>query len=197
MNSRKKMMNEPSSEKQRWSLRKLSVGMTSVLLGMTMFWASGAGSQVKADTTTASEQAAQTQTNTAEKAAGTESTKQTEDNNANADAGKTAETPAATDNGSQETTTESKAASSSAQNQGQAATATSSTTTKAASSSKTANSNTKAVIATSSATTEVFSSAANHGKPITGLRHYSNNKLKYYGKDHVQYRNRYVSQGNK
>ena len=27
MNSRKKMMNEPSSEKQRWSLRKLSVGM--------------------------------------------------------------------------------------------------------------------------------------------------------------------------
>ncbi|MCD5451889.1 YSIRK-type signal peptide-containing protein, partial [Lactobacillus delbrueckii] len=84
MNSGKKMMNEPSSEKQRWSLRKLSVGMTSVLLGATMFWASGAGSQVKADTTTASEQAAQTQTNTARKA-GTESTKQTEDNNANAD----------------------------------------------------------------------------------------------------------------
>ncbi len=130
MNSRKKMMNEPSSEKQRWSLRKISVGMTSVLLGATMFWASGAGSQVKADTTTASEQAAQTQTNTAEKAAGTESTEQTEDNNANADAGKTAENPAATDNGSQEITTESTAASSSAQNQGQAATATSSTTTK-------------------------------------------------------------------
>ncbi len=200
MNSRKKMMNGPSSEKQRWSLRKLSVGMTSVFLGMTMFWASGAGSQVKADTTTASEQAAQTQTNTAEKAAGTESTEQTEGNNANADAGKTAETPAATDNGSQETTKESTAAPSSAQNQSQAATATSSTTTKAASSSKTANSNTKAVIATSSATTKVFSSAANHGndgQPITGLRHYSNNKLKYYGKDHVQYRNRYVSQGNK
>ena len=143
------MMNGPSSEKQRWSLRKLSVGMTSVFLGMTMFWASGAGSQVKADTTTASEQAAQTQTNTAEKAAGTESTEQTEGNNANADAGKTAETPAATDNGSQETTKESTAAPSSAQNQSQAATATSSTTTKAASSSKTANSNTKAVIATS------------------------------------------------
>lgn len=52
MNSRKKMMNEPSSEKQRWSLRKISVGMTSVLLGATMFWVSGAGSQVKADTTT-------------------------------------------------------------------------------------------------------------------------------------------------
>lgn len=121
MNSRKKMMNEPSSEKQRWSLRKLSVGMTSVLLGTTMFWASGTGSQVKADTTTASEQAAQTQTNTAEKAAGTESTEQTEDNNANADAGKTAETAAATDNGSQETTTESTTASSSTQNQGQEA----------------------------------------------------------------------------
>ncbi|MCD5527568.1 YSIRK-type signal peptide-containing protein [Lactobacillus delbrueckii] len=30
-------MNEPSSEKQRWSLRKISVGMTSVLLGATMF----------------------------------------------------------------------------------------------------------------------------------------------------------------
>ncbi|MBT8948284.1 hypothetical protein BTI34_08745, partial [Lactobacillus delbrueckii subsp. bulgaricus] len=95
MNSRKKMMNEPSSEKRRWSLRKLSVGMTSVLLGTTMFWASGAGSQVKADTTTAS---------------------------------------------------------SSAQNQGQAATATSSTTTKAASSilsqadSKTANSNTSQAV---------------------------------------------------
>ncbi|MBT8970221.1 YSIRK-type signal peptide-containing protein, partial [Lactobacillus delbrueckii subsp. bulgaricus] len=57
MNSRKKMMNEPSSEKRRWSLRKLSVGMTSVLLGTTMFWASGAGSQVKADTTTASSSA--------------------------------------------------------------------------------------------------------------------------------------------
>ena len=208
MNSRKKMMNEPSSEKQRWSLRKLSVGMTSMLLGMTMFWASGAVSQVKADTTTASEQAAQTQTNTAEKAAGTESTEQTKDNNANVDAGKTA-----TDNGSQETTTESTTASSSAQNQGQAATATSSTTTKAASSilskadSKTANSNTsravtatssdsRAVTATSSATTKAVSSAANK-KPITGLRHYSNNKLKYYGKDHVQYRNRYASQGNK
>ncbi|WP_414626436.1 glycoside hydrolase family 70 protein [Lactobacillus delbrueckii] len=236
MNSRKKMMNEPSSEKQRWSLRKISVGMTSVLLGATMFWASGAGSQVKADTTTASEQAAQTQTNTARKAAGTESTEQTEDNNANADAGKTAETPAATNNGSQETTTESTAASSSAQNQGQAATATSSTTTKAASSilsqadSETANSNTsQAVTATSSATTEAVSSAANQtgqkvsssnnksheakahttsaasgsisqvndGQPITGLRHYSNNKLEYYGKDHVQYRNRYASQGNK
>ncbi|MCH3984069.1 MAG: YSIRK-type signal peptide-containing protein [Lactobacillus delbrueckii] len=236
MNSRKKMMNEPSSEKQRWSLRKLSVGMTSVLLGTAMFWASGAGSQVKADTTTASEQAAQTQTNTAKKADGTESTEQTEDNNANADAGKTAETPAATDNGSQETTTESTAASSSAQNQGQAATATSSTTTKAASSilsqadSETANSNTsQAVTATSSATTEAVSSAANQtgqkvsssnnksheakahttsaasgsisqvkdGQPITGLRHYSNNKLEYYGKDHVQYRNRYASQGNK
>jgi dextransucrase len=209
MNSRKKMMNEPSSEKQRWSLRKLSVGMTSVLLGTAMFWASGAGSQVKADTTTASEQAAQTQTNTAEKAAGTESTEQTEGNNANADAGKTAETPAATDNGSQETTTESTAAPSSAQNQGQAATATSSTTTKAASSilsqadSETANSNTsQAVTATSSATTEAVSSAANQNygndrQPITGLRHYSNNKLKYYGKDHVQYRNRYASQGNK
>ena len=236
MNSRKKMMNEPSSEKRRWSLRKLSVGMTSVLLGTTMFWVSGAGSQVKADTTTASEQAAQTQTNTAKKAAGTESTKQTEDNNANADAGKTAETPAATDNGSQETTTESTAASSSAQNQGQAATATSSTTTKAASSilsqadSETANSNTsQAVTATSSATTEAVSSAANQagqkvsssnnksheakayttsaasgsisqvndGQPITGLRHYSNNKLEYYGTDHVQYRNRYASQGNK
>ena len=209
MNSRKKMMNEPSSEKQRWSLRKLSVGMTSVFLGMTMFWASGAGNQVKADTTTASEQAAQTQTNTAEKAAGTESTEQTEGNYANADAGKTAETPAATDNGSQETTTESTAASSSAQNQGQAATATSNTTTKAASSihsqadSKTANSNTsQAVTATSSTTTKAVSSAANKNygndrQPVTGLRHYSNNKLKYYGKDHVQYRNRYASQGNK
>ncbi|WP_296227417.1 glycoside hydrolase family 70 protein, partial [uncultured Lactobacillus sp.] len=213
MNSRKKMMNEPSSEKQRWSLRKLSVGMTSMLLGTTMFWASGAVSQVKADTTTASEQAAQTQTNTAKKAAGTESTEQTEDNNANVDAGKTAETRAATDKGSQETTTESTTASSSAQNQGQAATATSSTTTKAASSilskadSKTANSNTsravtaissdsRAVTATSSATTKAVSSAANK-KPITGLRHYSNNKLKYYGKNHVQYRNRYASQGNK
>ncbi|TXJ63682.1 muramidase, partial [Lactiplantibacillus plantarum] len=29
-----------------------------------------------------------------------------------------------------------------------------------------------------------------------GLRHYGNNKLEYYGTDHVQYRNRYASQGN-
>ncbi|TDG63462.1 glycoside hydrolase family 70 protein [Lactobacillus delbrueckii] len=204
MNSGKKMMNEPSSEKQRWSLRKLSVGMTSVLLGATMFWASGAGSQVKADTTTASEQAAQTQTNTARKA-GTESTKQTEDNNANADAGKTAETRAATDNGSQETTTESTAASSSAQNQGQAATATSSTTTKAASSAanqagqKVSSSNNKSHEAKAHTTSAASGSISqvNDGQPITGLRHYSNNKLEYYGKDHVQYRNRYASQGNK
>ncbi|MCD5452303.1 glycoside hydrolase family 70 protein, partial [Lactobacillus delbrueckii] len=31
----------------------------------------------------------------------------------------------------------------------------------------------------------------------TGLRHYGNNKLEYYGADHVQYRNRYYHEGNK
>ncbi|MCD5605130.1 dextransucrase, partial [Lactobacillus delbrueckii subsp. lactis] len=36
-----------------------------------------------------------------------------------------------------------------------------------------------------------------NGDAVTGLRHYGNNKLEYYGKDHVQYRNRYASQGNK
>ncbi|WP_261976709.1 GH25 family lysozyme [Lactiplantibacillus plantarum] len=36
----------------------------------------------------------------------------------------------------------------------------------------------------------------NDGQPITGLRHYSNNKLEYYGTDHVQYRNSYANVGN-
>ncbi|MCD5500115.1 glucosyl transferase, partial [Lactobacillus delbrueckii subsp. lactis] len=36
-----------------------------------------------------------------------------------------------------------------------------------------------------------------NGDAVTGLRHYGNNKLEYYGKDHVQYRNRYARQGNK
>lgn len=31
------------------------------------------------------------------------------------------------------------------------------------------------------------------GQPITGLRHYGNNKLEYYGSDHVQYRNKYYN----
>ncbi len=35
-----------------------------------------------------------------------------------------------------------------------------------------------------------------NGDAVTGLRHYGNNKLEYYGTDHVQYRNRYASQGN-
>ncbi|MGY5235354.1 glucosyl transferase, partial [Lactiplantibacillus plantarum] len=35
-----------------------------------------------------------------------------------------------------------------------------------------------------------------NGDAITGLRHYGNNKLEFYGTDHVQYRNRYASQGN-
>ncbi|SPE09085.1 Glucosyltransferase-SI precursor [Lactiplantibacillus plantarum] len=34
-----------------------------------------------------------------------------------------------------------------------------------------------------------------NGDAVTGLRHYGNNKLEYYGTDHVQYRNRYASQG--
>jgi cell wall-associated NlpC family hydrolase len=29
------------------------------------------------------------------------------------------------------------------------------------------------------------------GQPITGLRHYGNNQLEYYGTDHIQYRNKY------
>ncbi|MFR0586117.1 YSIRK-type signal peptide-containing protein, partial [Lactobacillus porci] len=120
MNSGKKTTNQPSREKQRWSLRKLSVGMTSVLLGTTMFWASGTTSQVKADTATSSEQAAQKQTNTAEKPDSTEGADQTETNNANADAGKTTETAAATGNGSQGTTMESSTASSSTQSTGEA-----------------------------------------------------------------------------
>ncbi|WP_251913483.1 GH25 family lysozyme, partial [Lactiplantibacillus plantarum] len=32
-----------------------------------------------------------------------------------------------------------------------------------------------------------------NGQPITGLRQYGNNKLEYYGTDHVQYRNRYAT----
>ncbi|MHA3852442.1 GH25 family lysozyme (plasmid) [Lactiplantibacillus plantarum] len=34
------------------------------------------------------------------------------------------------------------------------------------------------------------------GQPITGFRQYGNNKLEYYGVDHVQYRNRYVTVNN-
>ncbi|QAR77662.1 muramidase (plasmid) [Lactiplantibacillus plantarum] len=34
------------------------------------------------------------------------------------------------------------------------------------------------------------------GQLITGLRHYSNGKLEYYGVDHVQYRNRYATVNN-
>ncbi|MFR0614416.1 YSIRK-type signal peptide-containing protein, partial [Lactobacillus porci] len=110
MNSGKKTTNQPSREKQRWSLRKLSVGMTSVLLGTTMFWASGTTSQVKADTATSSEQAAQAQTNTAEKPDSTEGTDQATNN---ADTGKNVENAA---KGSQGITTESSTAPSSAQN---------------------------------------------------------------------------------
>ncbi len=36
-----------------------------------------------------------------------------------------------------------------------------------------------------------------NGDAVTGLRHYGNNKLEYYGADHVQYRNRYYQEGNK
>jgi LPXTG-motif cell wall-anchored protein len=86
-----------------------------------MFWASGTTSQVKADTATSSEQAAQKQTNTAEKPDSTEGADQVETNNANADAGKTVETAKATNTGSQGTTMESSTASSSTQNQGQEA----------------------------------------------------------------------------
>ncbi|WP_330359384.1 hypothetical protein [Lactiplantibacillus plantarum] len=32
---------------------------------------------------------------------------------------------------------------------------------------------------------------------MTGFRHYGNGKLEYYGTDHVQYRNRYVTVNNK
>lgn len=35
-----------------------------------------------------------------------------------------------------------------------------------------------------------------NGQPITGLRQYGNNKLEYYGTDHVQYRNRYATVNN-
>ena len=36
-----------------------------------------------------------------------------------------------------------------------------------------------------------------NGDAITGLRYYGNGKLEYYGTDHVQYRNRYVTVNNK
>ncbi|MBT8946733.1 hypothetical protein ACXO9V_08950, partial [Lactobacillus delbrueckii subsp. bulgaricus] len=42
---------------------------------------------------------------------------------------------------------------------------------------------------TSAASGSVSQVSGSNGAAITGLRHYGNNKLEYYGKDHVQYRN--------